>query len=293
MKKNIVTLLLLFVCVLVGLTSCSHLQVSEHAKQHGLTIEKTFEECLEYTTDILLAKCKNKGKSYGYTEYSFEIQKKYFSVYEGQCNSIIRVLDYYNLYDGMVIGQQYVLLLERRPRVLRSEDTYLAVPITINTDKLEKSTVQGQLISQKTNLEMEKIKGFQGLLEYMSDYIKNNNKTYCRDYIRSNDLKDIAEETDYLARVQILKISEKTYKNESDSNLYECYIEEDYKNKLIPGEVVLIWLPDSKVEVGKTYNLAFMVYSEASNYLELSAKRNFFSDAEIQEMEKWTDIEKY
>jgi len=287
MKKNIVTLLLLFVCVLVGLTSCSHLQVSEHANQHGIFIEKTFEECLEYTTDILLAKCKNKVKSYGYTEYSFEIQKQYFSVYEGQCDSIIRVLDYYNLYDGMVRGQQYILLLEKRPRVLRNKDTYLIVPITINTDELDNCTVQGKLISQKTNLKMEEIGGFQGLLEYMSNYIKKNNTTYCRDYIRSNDLKIIAEKSDYLARVKILKTSEKTYKNESGSNLYECFVEEDYKNKLAPGEVVLIWLPESKVEVGETYNLAFMVYSEASNYLALSAKKNFFSDKDIQKMVKY------
>jgi len=286
MKKNIVTLLLLFVCVLVGLTSCSHLQVSEHANQHGIFIEKTFEECLEYTTDILLAKCKNKVKSYGYTEYSFEIQKQYFSVYEGQCDSIIRVLDYYNLYDGMVRGQQYILLLEKRPRVLRNKDTYLIVPITINTDELDNCTVQGKLISQKTNLKMEEIGGFQGLLEYMSNYIKKNNTTYCRDYIRSSDLRVIAEKTEFLAKVKIQGVSSKTYKNDSGSNLYECVVEEDFKNNLQVGETVLVWLPEKKVKEGKSYTLAFMVYANGSNYLSLSSKKNFFSEKESRTMMK-------
>ena len=252
----------------------------------GLTVNKSLEDCLKHTTNIVLAKCKRSKNLTDSKEYSLKIEKMYFNIYEEYGDSDIRVIDYYGLYGGMQNGKKYILLLEKRPRVLNDYDTYLTKPVTINADNIEKSTVQDVPLAQKTAIDVTETGGFDELLKYMSECIQNSNNSYCRDYIRSSDLRVIAEKTEFLAKVKIQGVSSKTYKNDSGANLYECVVEEDFKNNLQVGETVLVWLPEKKVKEGESYTLAFMVYANGSNYLSLSSKKNFFSEKESRTMMK-------
>lgn len=286
MKKIIITLLIL-VCLIAGMSSCAQLAPkSGGQKTMGLTVNKSLEDCLKHTTNIVLAKCKSSKNLTDSKEYSLKIEKMYFNIYEEYGDSDIRVIDYYGLYGGMQNGKKYILLLEKRPRVLNDYDTYLTKPVTINADNIEKSTVQNVPLAQKTAIDVTETGGFDELLKYMSECIQDSNNSYCRDYIRSSDLRVIAEKTEFLAKVKIQGVSSKTYKNDSGANLYECVVEEDFKNNLQVGETVLVWLPKKKVKEGKSYTLAFMVYANGSNYLSLSSKKNFFSEKESRTMMK-------
>lgn len=132
MKKIIITLLML-VCLIAGMSSCAQLvQKSGGQKTMGLTVNKSLEDCLKHTTNIVLAKCKRSKNLTDSKEYSLKIEKMYFNIYEEYGDSDIRVIDYYGLYGGMQNGKKYILLLEKRPRVLNDYDTYLTAPVTIN-----------------------------------------------------------------------------------------------------------------------------------------------------------------
>ncbi len=282
MKKRICISILLM-CVAIMLSSCGGSK--NDSKVNMSERSMTFEEVLDYTSDVVLAKCRGSSAKEGYTEYKFTVKTCYFSAHEHQDKNIVVIA--YAPYNNYKIGKSYVLLLERRPKVLEKQDVYLPLPVAIDMNDLKNSKVQRKLIEEKSDITENELADFTEFLKYITNHITNGQQRFAKDYIRSSDLAEIAEKTEYLAEVEIVSRSNVGDKSNTGASFYECKIIHNFKQQALPGDTVYIWLPNDKTKLGETYVLAFMHYSDPnSNYLQLSCKKNFFTDSETQKLKE-------
>ena len=138
----------------------------------------TFEECLDYTSDVVMAKCRQSAEKNGYTEYYFDIETYYFSVHEYRETNIYVIA--YPPYDEYKTGDSYFLLLERRPKVLEPRDVYLPVPVEVDINELRNSKVQRKSIEEKSDVTAKELDDFAEFLNYITDHIANGKHNYAK-----------------------------------------------------------------------------------------------------------------
>lgn len=261
-----------------SITSFFEKKQSKNVIIHGYTVTRTLEKTLSYTTDILEGKCIDsyKGED-GNIHYTFKCLNSYYGDTEGDEISVIGY-DYKTVYDGKEVysnkyqnGSDYLLVLTFVPQVYQKSDYYQCSDdfLFIDKDDPEKSTMYGQPITKHS--ELKTVGSFDQLISYMIQCAEEGEKIY-RDYIRSDDIGVIAQDSPYILTVKVLNKDDKMISGKNVSG-YVCQVEHVFKSESSVGGVITVLFNDNDVKVGSSYILC--LYKEGSAFI-FASKTNMF-----------------
>ncbi len=240
----------------------------------------SFDDILESADVILTGEIKNISSHPDYDEYDVQVS----SVKKGNVGDSVDVRNYffeytyeYNNVQGegrtsteYEIGESYVFILQCIENVY--EKRYVIISdayIPISNDGV--STVLSN-----------EIKGVGDPVSYINSYEFNNEsgdgRNLSLDYIKSSDLKEIAEKSDYIVKVRLKEL----YHSTDVVDVYSCDVLQDLKGKIHMDGDSRIIIPFFKktVKADEEYVVLLNTDSKDSNIYMLSSKNSVYDAAD-------------
>lgn len=292
--KKLSLILCFFVIFSSLLYGCNDIEendstISEHADFEYYSME----ESLNSSTHILKVKC---------IDISFPKNDPYYKIYQFQVlESLLGetsedTIFVYCRHKGLVHtsngskrysyvadpfyekGEIYYLPLKRKIDVYSEHDKYLAdlALIKIPVSNIQNSTMYGEPLiehSKISSLETE-----QDVKNYIVEYLENNPNpdrlSYLgRDYIKSDDLNTIVDNSDYVVKIKV----EDFYRETDDQIFYYCTVKECLKGDLEVGEKIRVRFKKNDVIKGWTYILTATEAYDSPKFLLYSAKDSVYT----------------
>ncbi|PKM63141.1 MAG: hypothetical protein CVU97_01945 [Firmicutes bacterium HGW-Firmicutes-21] len=247
------------------------------------------EEALPLCTDIVVAEYIGKKNTERDTINEFVIKKRILGEHVSDTifvnNRILEVhitatsTSYISDAPDYIVGEQYVLILERSVSVYYETDRYLPVTLLyLPANDLSKSTICGEDINKyTTEIKFTKDLTVSQLLDYLTAATKDNKKPFTgRPYIKSDKLEDVVEGSEYIIKIEVGK--NVTSSMTINRAVYECTVKKVYKGELEVDIAVRIFFLPGTVEEGCKYIVA-VEESEGTNKegFVLSSKNSIFT----------------
>lgn len=255
------------------------------------------EEGINMASYVVAAKCMQVYSDVQYTYAVFapvntlkgEIKEDTIIV-RGNNHATIYVDEYIYVDDvaRYEMGEEYLLVLDRYISVYNEYDYYQRLGgIFISRGTLEGATMFGYAsiveMLQNTNIVCE---NYKGLVDYVENIIKENptgTGSNGTDYIRSDKLEDIVEQTKTILRVKIT--DHWVIGNNKDREDCYCIVEETLKGEEITGEINVV-VPYESVNTGEEYIFLLSKVHETSGFYIMSSKNSVYSVEDVENVGK-------
>ena len=259
----------------------------------------TFERHLdEWSTHIVKAVCLGSTRGTGTTVYEFQVIDQYlgeeitdtFFLHFDDIYVDSPRFDFSYFYDwDFVPNETYFLLLTKWVDAISEHDffTLPASQVYLPANNLSQSTIYGEPLHVHSNLDSYNTE--EELVNYIVTYLEthpnpNLEKFIGYDYIRSDDLQVILDESQLIYKIKILK--NHNYRV-SDRDTFTCKVQSALKGDLPSTTSIDITFPKNAVSEGDECIVALFYYDNA-HYL-LSSKQSVFQPSAEEKILDYLD----
>lgn len=246
-----------------------------------------FDEVIDSADVIISGEVKEIVETSLYEEYTVKI----LGVQKGDVGNEIKIRNYlsdycfsYNgtEYSGSTntnyeIGEDYLFILQHIKNVY--EEQYIILSdVYIPINYVENSTILSFDLREFTDVVKP--------LEYITEYPfkEKTNNSLSLEYIESDNIVDIINESKYIVRIEVLDL----YRVTDVAEVYLCEVIEEYKGDIKNTEVNNIIVPFFKntVETGKQYTVCLVADTEDTLIYSLSSKNSVLDmkDSELRKI---------
>lgn len=246
-----------------------------------------FDECISVATNIVSAKYIDAKQRGMYSDLTFEITEQLKGNIEEEnieeenivvtvMNQYVEVMDtsikYEQDYSKYSPGEEYVLILERHVSVYYDTDKYLVIgDIFIPKKNISNSTIYGEenISNWVSEVDIE-INNYEAITSRIEKSVDMSPECgyYGTDYIHSDNIEDIKEQTEFIFEVKIVESTGGSENNNTES--FNCEVLNCIKGEANGDVIEIIFIADT-VEVGNEYRV-MLSHKGKANFYTLSSK---------------------
>lgn len=241
-----------------------------------------FDECISVATNIVSAKYIDAKQRGMYSDLTFEISEQLKGYIEEEnivvtvMNQYVEVMDtsikYEQDYSKYSPGEEYVLILERHVSVYYDTDKYLVIgDIFIPKKNISNSTIYGEenISNWVSEVDIE-INNYEAITSRIEKSVDMSPECgyYGTDYIHSDNIENIKEQTEFIFEVKIVESTGGSENNNTES--FNCEVMNCIKGEANSDVIEIIFIADT-VEVGNEYRV-MLSHKGKANFYTLSSK---------------------
>jgi len=241
-----------------------------------------FDECISVATNIVSAKYIDTKQRGMYSDLTFEITEqlkgriKEENIVVTVMNQYVEVIDtsikYEQDYSKYSPGEEYVLILERHVSVYYDTDKYLVIgDIYIPKKHISDSTIYGEENISNWVPEVDtEINNYEAIISRIENSVDMSPECgyYGTDYIHSDNIEDIKEQTEFIFEVKVGESTGGSENNNTES--FNCEVLNCLKGEANSEMIEIIFVADT-VEEGNEY-MVMLSHKGNANFYTLSSK---------------------
>lgn len=253
----------------------------------------SFEQMIDSATHIVKAECVQSISYGGSYDHTFKIQKQYKGKITDEqihitvsCGAEI-CLDKgysYTRDNQFYPGNTYVLLLMCDRSVYYERDKFsIKGDICIPVENVSEARMYNRSLREYSSLTQTQMKSFKEVEKYIIQQCATcTSEGYYAgiDYIRSEKLSDILNQSPYVLRVEVVSLKSEQIKE--GIQYYKCNVVTEYKGG-VPEEIYVIFFANT-VTIGNQYIVAVTKTGPWEDRFRFSAKDSLISIDQEQEV---------